>query len=232
MANRLRVLIAHDARMQFQYGIYFAYAFVIAFYVLILIYAEPYVPAWLPAFVIFTDPAVVGFFFLGALMMLEKSENTRNAIAITPVSASEYFAAKSATLTTMALVAISVLFPFLHEDANWVMLLAIVALVSVQFLAVGIPVALHFETVTSYLMGAAGFVTPVIMLGFLALMDPMPNWAILIPSASQFKLILIAVGSDSSSTTETVAMFTVTAVTTFGAVWFAIICLKKELGNK
>lgn len=133
MANRLATLIAHDARLQFRYGIYFAYAFVIGFYVLALTYGGPYLPSWVPALIIFTDPSVLGFFFLGALMMLEKAENTRNALAMTPISAGNYFWAKTATLTTMALGAVAVLTPFLHQGTNTPMLLAIVALTSIMF---------------------------------------------------------------------------------------------------
>ena len=54
----------------------------------------PHLPAWAPAFIIFTDPAALGFFFLGALMMLERSEGVRTALAVTPLSAADYLTAK------------------------------------------------------------------------------------------------------------------------------------------
>lgn len=232
MANRLGTLILHDARLQMRYGIYFAYAFVIGFYVLALIYGGPYLPAWVPALIIFTDPSVVGFFFLGALMMLEKAENTRNALAITPVSAANYFWAKTATLTSMALIAVSVLTPFLHQGANWPMLAATVVLTSVFFLGLAMPAAFYFKTVTSYLIGAGGFITPIVLPGFLALMDPIPQWAIIIPTVSQFRLILIATGAGTASTLELTMMFAILFLATAGSVWFAIHSVEKELGSK
>lgn len=232
MARRLATLIAHDARLQFRYGIYFAYAFVLAFYIIVLLYAGPYLPAWLPALIIFTDPAVLGFFFLGALMMLEKAEDARSALAITPISAADYFWAKTTTLTTMALIAVAILTPFLHEAVNWPMLFAIVALTSIHFIGIGVLTAFYFKTVTSYLIGAAGFLIPIIAPGFIALMDPMPLWAILIPSVSQFKLILIATGATSANAGEIAAMFIIALLAALGTVWLAIRSLKKELGSK
>ena len=232
MASPLLTLIAHDARLQFRYGIYFAYAFVLVFYIAVLLYGGAILPSWFAGLIIFTDPSVLGFFFLGALMMLEKAENTRSALAIAPISAAHYFWAKSITLTAVSLIAVSILTPFVHESVNWPMLLAIVGLTSIQFLAIGVPTAFYFKTVTSYLIGAAGFLIPLVGPGFVALMDPMPVWAILIPAASQFKLILVATGAGSASISEVAAMFTLATLATIGAVWLALRSLKRELGHK
>ena len=53
---------------------------------------ERQLPDWAAAFIIFTDPAALGFFFLGALMMLERSEGVRTALATTPLSLLDYLA--------------------------------------------------------------------------------------------------------------------------------------------
>lgn len=232
MIARLVALAANDFRLQFRYGIYYAYAFVIAFYVILLVWGGKYLPPWLGALVIFTDPTVIGFFFLGALMMLEKNENTRNALAMTPISASDFFWAKCLTLTSVSLIAVTVLTPFLHEGVNWPMLAGAVVLASIFFLGIGVPAALFFKSVTSFLIGASGWLIPVIVPGFLALLDPMPLWVILIPTAAQFKLILIATGTGSASSLEVTTMFAVCFIAMVGAAWLAIGQLKKELGDK
>lgn len=231
MANRLVTLMRHDARLQWRYGIYIAYAFVIGFYVLMLIQLGNYLPGWMPALVIFTDPSVLGFFFLGALMMLEKAENTRNALAVAPLSAANYFWSKTITLTVIALIAALVMAPFVHGDVNWLLLVAAVTLTSVQFIGVAVPAALHFKTVTGYLIGSAGFLTPVIGPGFIALLDPMPFWATLIPAASQFKLILVATGTHGASTLEISLMLLVSAVVAIAATLWALNVLGKEIGR-
>lgn len=230
MANRLATLIQHDVRLQWRYGIYIAYAFVIGFYVLMLVQLGDYLPSWIPALVIFTDPSVLGFFFIGALMMLEKTENTRNALAISPISAADYFWSKTITLTTIAIVAVLIIGLFVHSDMNWVLLMATVILTSIQFIAIAIPAALRFKTVTGYMIGSAGFMAPIVGPGFIALMDPMPLWAIIIPSASQFKLVLVAIGTHSASTMEITLMLAVCAIAAIATTMLALNQLKGEVG--
>ena len=101
----LVALVGHDARLQYRYGIYVAYAFVVGFYVLVLCLGRGLLPSWALALVIYSDPAAVGFFFLGALMMLEKGEGVRTALATSPVTAAQYLMGKMVTLTSVALLA-------------------------------------------------------------------------------------------------------------------------------
>lgn len=230
MAARLATLIAHDARLQWRYGIYIAYAFVIVFYVLMLVQLGQYLPDWMPALVIFTDPSVLGFFFLGALMMLEKAENTRSALAVAPISAADYLWAKTITLTLVALAAVLVIAPFVHSTINWWLLITIVTLTSLQFIGIAVPAALYFKTVTGYLIGSAGFLAPIIGPGFIALLDPMPVWAILIPAASQFKLILVATGTHSASLNEIAFMLIVSTIAAVAAIALALHLLRREIG--
>lgn len=232
MASRFPTLIAHDTRLQFRYGIYYAYGFVIAFYIFIFVTIGAYIPGWATAVIIYTDPAAVGFFFLGALMMLEKAEGVRTALAITPVSAAEYYWSKTIPLTALALVAVTLLAMFLHEAANIPMLALIVMLTSVHYLGLGVPIAQYFKTVTSYLIGAGGILLPIIGPGFIALLDDMPVWAIIIPSASQLRLILIATGDRSAEAWELIAMFGVSAIAAALTAWWAINRLQLEFGQK
>lgn len=55
-------------------------------------------------FFIFMDPAMIGFSFVGAIILMEKSEGTINALGVTPMKPGLYIAAKvfSLTLVTFA----------------------------------------------------------------------------------------------------------------------------------
>lgn len=231
MASALATLVKNDARQQFRYGIHAAYAFVIGFYICVLVFAADFLPNWMPGLIVFTDPAVVGFFFLGALMLLEKGENVRTALAVTPISASDYFWSKTITLTGLAVLSVLVLSLFFHHGSHLPLLMSAVILTSVQFLGLGILTAYRFKTVTSYLMGAAGLLTPVVAPGFLALLDPMPLWAIIIPAASQFRLILVAIGYGSATMFETIAMFTVAILAAAICVLLGVRRLQREFGG-
>ncbi|MCU0397747.1 MAG: hypothetical protein MUC73_06555, partial [Cyclobacteriaceae bacterium] len=49
--------------------------------------------------VIFNDPALLGFLFVGVLVLFEKNENTLDALAVTPIKISNYILSKSISLT-------------------------------------------------------------------------------------------------------------------------------------
>jgi fluoroquinolone transport system permease protein len=230
MRSNLATLVIHDARLQLRYGIFAAYAVVVAIYVGVLLSAGPRLPQWAPAFIIFTDPAALGFFFLGGLMMLERSEGVRTALATTPLSLRDYLASKALTLTALALLACIALY-LAHGTGNAALLLSTVALTSFQYIGIGVPIALRFKTVSGYLMGSTGFLTPVIAPAFLALLDPFPFWLVLIPSVSQFRLMLVATGAAASPSDQIAIMLAICVVTAIGALWIARSALAREFGR-
>jgi len=224
-------LVRHDTRLQYRYGIYAAYAFVVGFYVLMLLLGRQYFPGWVVAFIIYSDPAAVGFFFLGALMMLEKSENVRGALAVSPATASAYLAGKTITLCGLALAAALIVLLVHGAAPNPVLLLLAVGLTSVSFLAIGIPIALRFDTVNGYLIGSAAFLTPLIAPAFLALLSPFPSWLLLWPPTAQFRLMLVALGYATASDMEIAAMLAISLIAAGAAIWFAHRVLLRELAK-
>ena len=188
-------------------------------------------PPWVSALIIFTDPAALGFFFLGALMMLEKSEGVRAALAATPVSGLDYLTGKMVTLVGLSLASCIVLLVFIHEVVSPFLLLVAVALTAVQYIGIGAPIALRFRTVNGYLIGSAGFLTPVIAPGFLALLDPFPLWLAIIPAVSQFRLMLIATGAASAATAEVATTLAVATLAAVGAVFLSLHALRREFGK-
>ncbi|OEO31040.1 hypothetical protein VW23_018300 [Devosia insulae DS-56] len=231
MSDRAIALIRHDVRLQYRYGIYAAYAVIVALYVTVLLLLGGALPPWVPALIIFTDPAAVGFFFLGALMMLEKAEGVRTALAASPVSAVDYLAGKMFTLVGLSLTSCLLLVPFIHQVANPALLLVTVALTAVQYVGIGVPIALRFRTVNGYLIGSAGFLTPLIAPGFLALLEPFPLWLAVIPAVSQLRLLLMATGVVSSTTAEVTIPMIVATLAAVGAVALAHHALRGELGK-
>ena len=111
------------------------------------------------------------------------------------------------------------------------LLLVAVALTSICFIGIGVPVALRFRTVNGYLVGAGGLLTPVIAPAAFALLDPLPVWAMLWPPIAQFRLILVATGYGSATPLEITLMLVVCAIAAAAAVWFAIAVLKREFGK-
>lgn len=53
--------------------------------------------------VLFFDPAIVGASFVGSIVLMERSQNTLSALAVSPASAVHYVQAKVVTLTLLAI---------------------------------------------------------------------------------------------------------------------------------
>lgn len=226
------VLVRHDARLQLRNGIYGAYAFVVALYAALLVWAGAALPTWVPAVLIFTDPAALGFFFLGALMMLERSERVRIALAVSPLSAGEYLLGKVLTLTLVALAACAILIVVTPGRDDPALLLSAVSLTSVQYVGIGVPIAVRFRTVNAYLIGSAGFLTPIVAPAFLALLDPFPTWMVFIPAVSQLRLMLVATGARPGGAAEVAAMLLVSAVAAAAATRLGMRSLEREFGRR
>ena len=232
MTGRLATLVAHETRLQYRYGIYGAYAFVVAFYLAALAFGAGLLPPVFIAFVVYSDPAVLGFFFLGALMMLEKAEGVRFALSVSPVSASDYFWAKAAPLALLGIAAVAVMTPLFHGAINWPLLLVAVLVTSLTYIGIGVPIALRFHTVTGYLIGSIGVLLPVILPAFLAFLDPMPVWAMLVPTAAQLRLMMIGTGAASDGLWQIALMLAAAGIGMCAATWYAIRRLETEIGRK
>lgn len=109
---RIINLIKGDIRFQFKYGFYFVYAVFTAVY-LSLIFVMP--QSWrekAAAIMIFSDPAAMGLFFMGAIVLLEKSERILNSLAVSPVKTGEYILSKVISLLFISvLVGIAITLP-------------------------------------------------------------------------------------------------------------------------
>lgn len=103
--KRLLNALWYDILFQFRHGFYFAYLFVTIFYLIILHYlpdagAEKAIP-----FILFTDISVLGFFFIGGILLLEKGQHALEALFVTPLRISEYLLAKYISLSILATIA-------------------------------------------------------------------------------------------------------------------------------
>ncbi|HHS81957.1 MAG TPA: hypothetical protein ENJ68_00420 [Devosia sp.] len=232
MTRAVIPLLRYELILQSRNKIYLAYGFVLGIETLFFVLLGKFVPTWSAALFFYSDPAVLGFFFLGALMMLERSENTRPVLATTPISAWDYFWCKTLSLTALSLVALSVLALAIHASINWPLLLVSVTLISLTFIATGFFFALTFKTVTAYLMGSAAAFIPIMLPMFWALSPNMPPYLAVLPPVAHFRLILIAVAGYRATPGELALLLVVTLGTAMAVSLFAHRILKKELGGK
>lgn len=172
---RLGSLILWDMRFQAKYGFYFLYAVMTLIYLVVLFAFPKEVRENAAAIMIFSDPAAMGLFFMGAIVLLEKSQNTPFAIAVSPVSVTEYIFAKVASLSVISLIVAAILaLAARAENLHFVLLGTAVA--SVIFSLFGVIIAAKIVSLNQFILWTA----PIEILGLVpALLHPFhiaPAW--------------------------------------------------------
>lgn len=148
---RLGKLLLWDIRFQIKYGFYFLYAVLTAIYVAVL-FAVP--AGWsetAAAILIFSDPASMGLFFMGAIVLLEKSQHTPCALAVSPVGPVEYVLAQAGSLSAISLVVAAILAWAARVDCLPVVLLGTM-LSSAVFTLSGIIAATKIASLNQFLL--------------------------------------------------------------------------------
>ncbi|MBY2476639.1 ABC transporter permease [Clostridioides difficile] len=95
---RLKNLILGDVKFQFKYGFYFLYIILSLIYICIINVFPTFMREKIAIIMIYSDPAAMGLFFMGAIVLLEKSQRVLNSLAVSPVKVSEYILSKVISL--------------------------------------------------------------------------------------------------------------------------------------
>jgi fluoroquinolone transport system permease protein len=111
---------------------------------------------------VFSDPAMLGFIFVGAMILFEKGDNTLSAQVITPMQAGEYLAGKAFALLIPALIC-SFLIVIASQGLSFRFLPFILTTLftSLIFTFLGIAGALKVNTFNQYIMVIPLFLLPV-----------------------------------------------------------------------
>lgn len=159
---RIRNLIFGDVRFQFKYGFYLVYVFFTAFYIA-LIYFLPL--SWrekVAAILIYTDPAAMGLFFMGAIVLFEKSERVLNSFAVSPVKTEEYIFSKVISLGFISAV-VGIIIALTANINNLLTVITGVLLGSALFTLLGLIVAANISSLNQFLAATI----PIEIIGFL-----------------------------------------------------------------
>ena len=148
---RLGRLICSDIHFQWKYGFYFIYFILTVLYVCGIASLPGHWKTDIASIMIYSDPAAMGLFFMGAIVLLEKSQNVLNAIVVSPVKMSEYILSK-----TVALIAISTVIAMilgLVSGSNQLLSIAVgTALTSAIFTMLGIIAATKISNLNQFLI--------------------------------------------------------------------------------
>lgn len=187
---RLLAIIKGDIRFQWKYGFYYIYILLVLLYLGILSLLPGEVKEIAGHMMIYSDPAAMGMFFMGAIVLLEKSQRVLNSIAVSPVTPMEYILGKMCSIGMISLLVALVLISAIGVKH---ILMASWGIVSASFIFTlcGIIVGTKINSLTGYMVATVpfeliGFLPPIARrLGFAE--DSV--WFLLHPGCAQMQLL-------------------------------------------
>ncbi len=186
MINALKA----DVRFQFKQGFYLVYIILTLFYMIILGKLPAEWKSVIVPLVLYSDPAMVGFFFIGALVMLEKVQGVTQYVVVTPLRSLEYLLAKALSLTLLALAAtILITLTVYDQPLNWFLLIVGVTLTSFFFVLYGFAVAAPCTTMNQFFIRMIPFLLLIVLPCFSMIGFPY-SWVFnIFPSVAGLKLV-------------------------------------------
>lgn len=186
--KRLMGLLIADIRFQFRYGFYALYALITVFYIVLLRLLPSFIRDSARALLAFSDPAALGLFFMGAILLFERGERVYPSLAVSPLRTEEYVLSKALSLSLISVAA--GLFIILASGGRagfWTV--GGLALSSVLFSCTGLLVGSQVTSLNAYLI----YVVPAELLLFVPALlwyfGLLGDWALVHPGAAALNLI-------------------------------------------
>jgi len=190
----MRILNAlkSDVKFQLKQGFYAVYIVITLFYILVVGQLPKDIAKIAVPFAVFSDPSLVGFFFIGGIVMLEKVQGIIQYLVITPLTTREYLIAKVLSLAMLAEAAgLTIAFASQREGFNWVVLVIGIFLTSSFFTLYGFVAAAGCDTINQYFLKMVPYMMIIILPCFFFVNWNLPyQWVFnLFPSMAGLKLI-------------------------------------------
>lgn len=149
---RIKSLFLGDVRFQFKYGFYFIYLLFSILYIGLLSALPLGWRQTAAILMIFSDPAAMGLYFMGAIVLFEKSERVLDSIAISPVKPYEYVISKLCSIgfiSTIVAIAIGFVSNVVSDPFYFIIG---VFLCSCLFSAVGLIVSCKVSSLNQFIV--------------------------------------------------------------------------------
>lgn len=150
---RLYHLLKQDIKYQVRYGFYLIYLVVAIIYISVLRALPTTLLKPSLIFIVFSDPAALGFFFIGGIVLLEREERLQQYHSILPISRHAYIVSKVVSLSFIATIAaILIGFFALFSNINYLLLGVGTFLGALVFTLLGFIVATFSDSLNQYFM--------------------------------------------------------------------------------
>lgn len=192
---RVLSLLKYDLLFQIRHGFYYATFFICFLYVGLLKVIPTEIKTTTTLIIIFSDPLMIGLFFIGAIILLEKEQDTLSTIFVTPLTIKEYFISKIVSLSLLAsLLSSLVVFSAFGVVHNFYLLLLGVFGGAAFFTLIGVVIASRVNTLNGYIITSPLYVLIFFLpiLKYLGIYDS--TLYFLLPSNAVFLMIYSAFG--------------------------------------
>ena len=179
-----------DLKLFHEYKIYYLVALIVLVYTLILRQIPSQLSNTVGTMLIFFDPSLVGFMFLGALILFERNDGSLNALSVTPASLDSYMWSKVITMTIVAVVSgFSIATLAFGFSTRYIFIVVGVLLTSLVYTLLGFAAVTKYKSIDGYL----SMVMLVLAISMLPLLDFFNIFELdllyIIPSYSSIELI-------------------------------------------
>jgi fluoroquinolone transport system permease protein len=188
---RLLHAVWADMHFQMKQGFYLVYVIITIMYLLILSFLPKDVLSLALPLVIFSDPSVLGLFFIGGIIMLEKVQGVLMVVVVSPLRTMEYILSKVLSLTIISVLAACVITVFsYHGNVNWLLLLVSTVLSSSLFTLCGIMINAGCQTVNQYLLKTIPYMLLFVLPCFSLIEFPYSYLFTFVPSVAALRLMV------------------------------------------
>jgi fluoroquinolone transport system permease protein len=210
-----------DALLAWRRGIVAAAAIVAIVYVILLRLIPAAVAETLLPFLVFSDPAALGFFFVGGTILADRADGTAAAVAVTPADVAEILAGRVVVLAGLGALGAAVVAAGSGLDIAWWWFVPAVLLSSVVYTCFGYAVAMRARSVNEYFARAVVWSIP--MFVPIVVFAVAPTWPGLaaFPTTASLLLLLASAGGPVPAGTTAVAAFVVLAGSALAAAGWA-----------
>jgi fluoroquinolone transport system permease protein len=126
--------------------------------IILLSYVPDTIKPTLLTTIIFSDPAIFGFFFVGAILLLERDQNILESLFVTPLKTSEYFILKVISLSFLVLsVSLCIAFFTVGFSFNFFWLFLGVFLSATFFILLGLGVTGRVNSFNAFLVKSVSY---------------------------------------------------------------------------
>lgn len=171
--QRFFQVLRWDIALQWRNGFYAATIFVTVFWAILLLQAPPMDWAWLLPPMLIGNLLIGTFYFIGALILLERDEGALRARVVTPLHFEEYLAARVLSLSVLVLLETVIIVVLVRGVAiDFVLLLAAVSLAAVIYCLAGCIAVVRYPSINAFLLPSGMYIA----LLWIPLLAYLANW--------------------------------------------------------